>query len=107
MGATAGQAPVEPNTTTATNLADQSTILMKDAFGMVFTGEPTVDDIATYTHGMIQAIYKAYGLGPSCTPYEIAVGDQTKKMASCLPCTFFMVATGYPPNSIHLGRGES
>jgi hypothetical protein len=107
MGATAGQAPVEPNTTTATNLADQSTILMKDAFGMVFTAEPTVDDIATYTHGMIQAIYKAYGLGPSCTPYEIAVGDQTKKMASCLPCTFFMVATGYPPNSIHLGRGES
>lgn len=107
MGATASQAPMEPNTTTATNLADQSTILMRDTFGMVFTAEPTVDDIATYTHGMIQAIYKAYGLGPSCTPYEIAVGDQTKKMASCLPCTFFMVATGYPPNSIHLGRGES
>jgi hypothetical protein len=71
------------------------------------TAEPTVDDIATYPHGMIQAIYKAYGLGPSCTPYEIAVGDQTKKMASCLPCTFFMVATGYPPSSIHLGRGGS
>jgi hypothetical protein len=107
MGDAASQAPVEPNTTTATNLADQSTILMKDTYGMVFTAEPTVDDIATYTHGMIQAIYKAYGLGPSCTPYEIAVGDQTKKMASCLPCTLFMVATGYPPTSIHLGRGES
>jgi hypothetical protein len=80
---------------------------MRDTFGMVFTAEPTINDIAGYTHGMIQAIYKAYSLGPSCTPYEIAVGDQTKKMASCLPCTLFMVATGYPPTSIHLGRGES
>jgi hypothetical protein len=56
---------------------------------------------------MIQAIYKAYNLGPSCEPYEIAVGDETKKMASCLTCTLFMYATGYPPTSIHLGRGES
>ncbi len=76
-------------------------LLMRDTYGMVFTSEPTVNDIATYTHGMIQAIYKAYALGPSCAPYEIAVGDQTKKMASCLPCTLFMVATGYPPTSIH------
>ena len=63
--------------------------------------------MATYTHGMIQAIYKAYALGPSCAPYEIAVGDQTKKMASCLGCTFFMYAVGYPPTSIHLGSAES
>ena len=60
-----------------------------------------------YTHGMIQAIYKAYSLGPSCAPYEIAVGDQTTKMASCVPCTLFMLAQGYPPTSTHLGRGES
>ena len=31
----------------------------------------------------------------------------TKKMASCVPCTLFMVAAGYPPTSTHLGRGES
>src|SRR5207247_9994512 len=68
---------------------------------------PTIDDIVAYTHGMIQAIYKAYALGPSCTPYEIAVGSDTKKMASCFPCTLFMVAQGYPPTSTHLGRGES
>jgi hypothetical protein len=65
------------------------------------------DDIAMYTHGMIQAIYKAYNLGPKCEPYEIATGDETTKMASCLTCTLFMYANGYPPNSIHLGRGES
>jgi hypothetical protein len=75
---------------------------------MVFVGDdPTTGDVVGYTHGMIQAIYKAYSLGPSCAPYEIAVGSQTKKMASCVPCTLFIVAQGYPPTSTHLGRGES
>ena len=106
-GDAADKAPVQSNATAATNLADQITNEMRDNYKMVFNGEPTIDDIAIYTHGMIQAIYKAYALGPSCTPYEIAVGDLTKKMASCLPCTLFMVAAGYPPNSTHLGRGES
>jgi hypothetical protein len=106
-GDAAYKAPAQPNATAATNLADQITIEMRDKYRMVFNGEPTSNDIAIYTHGMIQAIYKAYALGPSCTPYEIAVGDLTKKMASCLPCTLFMVAAGYPPTSTHLGRGES
>jgi hypothetical protein len=106
-GDKATQAPTPGNATPATNLADQIELEMRDTFGMVFTSEPAADDIATYTHGMIQAIYKAYALGPSCTPYEIAVGDVTKKMASCLPCTLFMHAAGYPPTSIHLGSGES
>ncbi len=95
------------NVTHATNLADQITGEMSATEKMVFNGDPTAADIAAYTHGMIQAIYKAYSLGPSCTPYEIAVGADTTKMASCLPCTLFMVAQGYPPTSIHLGRGES
>jgi len=64
-------------------------------------------EIVTYTHGMIQAIYKGYHLGPGCKPFEIAVGTTTTKLASCLPCTLFMHATGYPPTSIHLGSGES
>jgi len=106
-GDTAGQVPVPPNVTNATNRADQITQEMSAVEGMVFNGGPTPADIAAYTHGMIQAIYKAYALGPSCTPYEIAVGDVTTKMASCLPCTVFMAAQGYPPTSIHLGRGES
>ena len=106
-GDEAGKDPKQPNTTKATNLSDQITMEMAETWKMVFNGVPARNDVATYTHGMIQAIYKAYSLGPSCTPYEIAVGDQTKKMASCIPCTLFMVATGYPPTSTHLGRGES
>ena len=95
------------NVTHATNLADQITGEMSATDKMVFNGDPTTGDIAAYTHGMIQAIYKGYALGPSCSPYEISVGAVTTKMASCLPCTLFMVAQGYPPTSIHLGRGES
>jgi hypothetical protein len=94
------------NRTGATNEADQITGEMH-ADGMEFAGEPTMSDIVAYTHGMTQALYKAYVLGPSCTPFEIAVGTQTTKMASCFACTMFMTANGYPPNSIHLGRGES
>lgn len=60
-----------------------------------------------YTHGMIQAVYDAVANGPWCTPFEIAVGTQTTKLASCFPCTMFMYAAGYPPSAIHLGRGES
>jgi hypothetical protein len=60
-----------------------------------------------YTHGMIQAIYDAAATGPWCTPFEIAVGKNTTKMASCLYCTLYMYAAGYPPTAIHLGRGES
>ena len=106
-GDKATQDPTRTNATGATNLADQPELEMRDKYGMVFTEKPTMTDIATYTHGMIQAIYKAYALGPSCAPFEIAVGDETKKMASCLPCTLFMHAAGYPPTSIHLGSGES
>jgi len=98
--------PKDAKDTGATNEADFVTIGMTRS-GMVYNSELTTDDIAAYTHGLPQAIYKAYGLGPNCEPYEIAVGDETRKMASSLTCTLFMYATGYPPTSIHLGRGES
>lgn len=76
--------------------------------GMVFNGmEDPNGEVAMYTHGMIQSIYLAYRYGPNCRAYEIAVGNVTTKMASCMPCAFFMSANGYFPNSIHLGRGES
>lgn len=93
--------------TDADNLADHITAQMRND-GMVFEGDPDPSrDVVGYTHGMIQAIYKAYSLGPSCTPYEITVGTVTTKLASCLPCALFMIAVGYPPTAIHLGRGES
>ncbi len=37
----------------------------------------------------------------------MAVGSDTSQMASCFPCTTYMYAAGFPPSSVHLGRGES
>jgi hypothetical protein len=45
--------------------------------------------------------------GPWCTPYEIAVGKETTKLASCFACTLFMYANGFPPSDIHLGKALS
>lgn len=111
-GNCARAAPGSPNPSGATNRADWITDGMRipagGGDGMEFDGsEPSRGDIVGYTHGMIQAIYKAYHLGPSCRPYEIAVGERTTKLASCLACSMFMVSAGYPPTSMHLGRGES
>jgi hypothetical protein len=73
---------------------------------------PTPTTVFGYTHGMIQAIYDVAFhklIDPtkkSGTPYEIAVGKSTAKLASCFPCSVFMEATNYPASSTHLGRGE-
>lgn len=94
------------------NTADATEDAMKSQ-GMKFfpdlppKGAMPRTDIAGYTHGLVQAIYKAYHNGPQAVPYEIAVGSQTTKLASCFACTTFMTALGYPPTSIHLGRAES
>lgn len=63
--------------------------------------------VVGYTHGMSWAMREAIRRGPWCTPYEIAAGSVTTKMASCFACTTYMYAAGFPPSSIHLGRGES
>ncbi|MEM7049441.1 MAG: hypothetical protein AAF604_07265 [Acidobacteriota bacterium] len=65
------------------------------------------EDLVGYTHGMIQAIYSAACDGFKGDTIEVAVGDETTKLASCLACTTFMAASGRPPDGIHLGRGES
>ena len=66
----------------------------------------TTNDVVGYVHGMIQAIYDVTWRKAG-TPYEIAVGKFTTKLASCMPCSLFMEATGFPASSSHLGRGES
>jgi hypothetical protein len=99
--------PPKPELPSGKNEADQITALLQSQ-GMAYVGSPpTREDILGYTHGMIQAVYKAYSLGPACAPYEIAVGKVTTKLASCFACTMFITALGYPPSSGHLGRGES
>lgn len=79
--------------------------------GTAVTATPTT--LFGYTHGLIQAIYDVLlwsdqhpGSNPG-TPYEIAVGRETVKLASCFACSIFMEANNFPASATHLGRGES
>lgn len=63
------------------------------------------------SHGMIRAMADPVmpPLPPAgeCVFAEIALGEGTKKVSSCVPCAIFMQSFGYPASSIHLGRGDN
>jgi hypothetical protein len=63
-------------------------------------------DIVGYTHGMIRSMYEIERIGLG-NPFEMSIGTQTYKLASCVPCSTFMLANGIAASSTHLGRGES
>jgi hypothetical protein len=82
--------------------------LEKGGLGQLPDNIEAIDKVRVgYIHGMTAAIVKSVAAGPWCTPYELAAGTETTKMASCFPCTTYMYANGFPPSSTHLGRGES
>jgi hypothetical protein len=60
-------------------------------------------------HGMIRAMTAHPPLtADGTTVYaELALGDNTKKVSSCLPCAMFMASFGMPASSVHLGRGDN
>lgn len=63
-------------------------------------------DIVGYTHGMIRCIYETARIGQG-TAFEMSIGTDTFKLASCMSCSMFMTANGVDASSTHLGRGES
>lgn len=65
------------------------------------------DHVCGYCHGMTWAIAQVACEFPGGTPYELGLGRHTHKLASCFGCTTFMLANGYTPSSMHLGRSES
>jgi hypothetical protein len=84
--------------------------LAESGMGFVPPDEDPVPgrDIIGYTHGMTQAVVACEHRGElGSRPFEIAVGNETTKLASCFPCTMFMYSCLYPPSSIHLDSGES
>ncbi|MDR1176589.1 MAG: hypothetical protein LBK83_14090 [Treponema sp.] len=65
-------------------------------------------------HGMIRAMAVQpapagpyAGVGNTQVYAELALGDNTSKVSSCLPCAMFMSSFGMPASSIHLGRGDN
>lgn len=63
-------------------------------------------DIVGYTHGMIRSIYETSRIGQG-TAFEMSIGADTFKLASCMSCSMFMTANGVDASSTHLGKGES
>jgi hypothetical protein len=61
------------------------------------------------SHGMIRAMVNCLDNPPGYKSVfaEIALGTNTKKVSSCVPCAIFMQSFGYPASSIHLGRGDN
>jgi hypothetical protein len=63
-------------------------------------------DLVGYTHGLPRAVYECVRAHKG-HPYEMSIGTQTFKLASCMGCTFFMIANGFEPSASHVGRSES
>lgn len=59
-------------------------------------------------HGMTRAITYAPSFSdPNQVHFELALGKDTNKVASCIPCSLFMKAMGNPATYTHLGRGDN
>ncbi len=59
-------------------------------------------------HGMTRSMIKYLANSDSKKVYlELALGADTSKVASCIPCSIFMSANGMPATATHLGRGDN
>jgi len=63
-------------------------------------------DVVGYTHGLPRCVYECVRAKKG-HPYEMSIGVNTFKLASCMGCTFFMIANGFTPSASHVGRSES
>jgi hypothetical protein len=58
-------------------------------------------------HGMIRAMVEKYPPNKETVYLEIALGVNTSKVSSCIPCSMFMSANDMAATSTHLGRGDN
>ena len=73
------------------------------------TGDNIADgELFGSCHGMIQAIME-FGqcITKDSACIEFALGSETTKVASCIPCSMFMEAAGMPATATHLGCGDN
>lgn len=70
--------------------------------------DASVPQLFASCHGMVKSIYNYLDFAARegiCV--ELALGSDTCKVASCLPCSLFMTANGVPASATHLGRGDN
>lgn len=76
--------------------------------GSNMLGKPTGAQLFASVHGMTQSIihYSKNGDGNRVN-IELALGKDTCKVASCIPCSMFMWANDTPASATHFGRGDN
>jgi hypothetical protein len=72
----------------------------------LYPQEAAKAEIEGYTHGLPRAVYECINF-KGHSPYEMSIGVKTFKLASCMGCSFFMIANGYEPSDSHLGGALS
>jgi hypothetical protein len=63
-------------------------------------------DIVECTHGMIPSFYETARIAQG-TAFEMSIGEDKFKLASCMSCSSFVIANGLDGSSTQQGRGES
>ncbi|WP_262072150.1 hypothetical protein [Stenotrophomonas sp. Marseille-Q5258] len=63
--------------------------------------------VCGYCHGMVWAVAQVRCNFPDGRPFELGLGRNTHKLASCFGCSTFLHANGLAPSSMHLGRSDS
>lgn len=72
----------------------------------IIEGELEETKLFASVHGMIRSIFN-YETDMKGVMLELALGKDTCKVASCIPCALFMEAVNMPASAIHLGRGDN
>lgn len=70
---------------------------------------PTGSQLFASVHGMTQSIIHYHGANnyKENVSIELALGKDTCKVASCIPCSIFMSANEIPASATHFGRGDN
>lgn len=65
-------------------------------------------DLFASVHGMTRSIFE-YNTSSdkNLVRIELALSNDTCKVASCIPCAIFMASQRYPASAVHFGRGDN
>jgi hypothetical protein len=77
-----------------------------EGYNSPYTEDYKEEHLFKSCHGMIRAMTLFAGQEDNCF-FEFALGKNTSKVSSCIPCSIFMTAFGMPASSTHLGRGDN
>lgn len=74
----------------------------------VLEEQPEGSDLFASVHGMTQSIiHYSRSKTKADVNIELALSENTCKVASCIPCSIFMHANGTPATATHFGRGDN